>query len=143
MFGSSSFCSFCVTGGIASPSGGCLIGVGSEISGCDSVAVVDCVGLVCCCTVKACEDGETEGGEDLLTFSGSCSEDGDCVTVGSEVLNSLKLLEPKRKIKMMTIKMLLWFQVKNNSCDCDELINHNMLLSAVQICVLHILQYLS
>ena len=78
-----------------------------------------------------------------MTFSGSCSEDGDCVTVGSEVLNSLKLLEPKRKIIMMTIKMLLWFQVKNNSCDCDELINHNMLLSAVQICVLHILQYLS
>ena len=89
---------------MASPSGRCLIGAGSEASGCDSVVMVDCVELVCCCTVQACEDGETEGGEDLLTFSGSCSEDGDCVTVGSEVLNSLKLLEPKRKIIIMTIK---------------------------------------
>ena len=89
--------------------------------------------------MEACEDGETEGGEDLLTFSGSCSEDGDCVTVGSEVLNSLKLLEPKRKIIMMTIKILLWLQVKNNSC--DELKTTTCLCPQFKLCVLHILIY--
>lgn len=109
MFGSSSFRSFCKTGAIASSSDGCIMGAGSEASGCDSVVVVDCVELVCCCTVQASGDGETEGGEDLFTFSCSCScsEDGDCVTVGSEFLNSLlKLLEPKRKI-IIIIKILM------------------------------------
>lgn len=108
MFGSSSFRSFCKTTGIASPSDGCIMGAGSEVSGCDSVVVVDCVELVCCCTLQASEDGETEGGEDLFTFSCSCSGDGDCVTVGSEFLNSLlKLLEPKRKIIIIVIIKIL------------------------------------